>query len=346
MLYLYLSFILCLYYSFVSSSLSSFEYSIEVEYINNYHFNQYHQYYHNYLLSTGRISSHHDDNNSYVKVYNNYLPVDYDDIYEKSKYIKVDDKHDDVTNNHDHIKIRKSTYNINTKNNNNKIIDDKYKLTVDYNNHNNHNADNDDNENVKFKIYLEISYHNITNLNKILQNYIEFDVTIDNYKQVEKKKRYPDDKIQTIIIHFINDYQDYDHHHHHHPFHHEDHHLLHPFNYSDSNDRHDFNLHQNHSYISPINNRNITTIIGTTVDEFLVLHPWWYIEKEIDSNHISSHISHIISTEKKPILHSHNDYTIVLQKYPLYEADLRYYYNMMRMIVMIVMLLIMMLMML
>ena len=324
MLYLYLSFILCLYYSDVSSSSSSlssssFEYSIEVEHINNYHFNQYHQYYHNFLLSTGGISPHHDDNNTYDKVYNKYLPVDYDDIYEESMYIKVD--HDYINDNHDHNKIKNSKYNLN---NNNKIIDDKYKLTVDYNNHDNHNAEN---ENVKFKIYLKISYHNITNLNKILQNYIEFDVTTDNYKQIEKKKRYPDDKIQTIIIHFINDYQDYDHHH---PFHHEDHHL-HPFNHSDNNNRHDFNLHQNNSHISPINNRNITTIIGTTVDEFLVLHPWWYIEKETDLYHISSHISHIISTEKKPILHSHNDYTIVLQKYPLYEADLRYYYNMMRM---------------
>jgi hypothetical protein len=322
MLYLYLSFILCLYYSDVlsssssssSSSLSpsSFEYSIEAEHINNYHFNQYHQYYHNYLLSTGRTSSQHD-NNSYDKVYNKYLPVDYDDIYEESIYIKVD--HDDINDNHDHNKIKKSKYNLN---NNNKIIDDKYKLTVDYNNHGNHNAEN---ENVKFKIYLKISYHNITNLNKILQNYIEFDVTTDNYKQIEKKKRYPDDKIQTIIIHFINDYQDYDHHH---PFYHEDHHHNHPFNHSDSNNRDDFDLHQNQSHISPINNRNITTIIGTTVDEFLVLHPWWYIEKETDLYHISSHISHVKSTEKKPISHSHNDYTIVLQKYPLYEADMRY----------------------
>jgi hypothetical protein len=293
-----------------------------VEYINNYHFNQYHQYYHNFLLSTGRTSSQHD-NNSYDKVYNKYLPVDYNKIFDESMYIKVD--HDDINDNHDHNKIKNSKYNLN---NNNKIIDDKYKLTVDYNNHDNHNADNDDNNNVKFKLYLKISYHNITNLNKILQNYIEFDVTTDNYEQIEKKKRYPDDKIQTIIIHFINDYQDYDHHH---PFYHEDHHHNHPFNHSDNDNRHDFDLHQNHSQISPINNRNITTIIGTTVDEFLVLHPWWYIEKETDLNHISSHISHVKSTEKKPISHSHNDYTIVLQKYPLYEADLRYCYNMTRM---------------
>jgi hypothetical protein len=303
-----------------------------VEYINSYHFNQYYQYYHNYLLSTGRTPSHREDNNSYVKVYNKYLPVDYNKIYDESMYIKVD--HDDVNNNHDHNKIRNSTYDKNI-NNNKKIIDDKYKHTFDYDYHdnNNNNTDNDNNKNVKFKINLKISYHNITNLNKILQNYIEFDVTIDNYKQVEKKKRYPDDKIQTIVIHFINDYQDYGHHHHHnhHSFHHEDHHHHHPFNHTDSNDSNDPDLHQNNSHISPIDNRNITTIIGKTVDEFLVLHPWWYIEKEIDLYHISSHIPHIISAEKKPISHSHNDFTIVLKKYPLYEADLRYYYNMMRM---------------
>jgi len=278
---------------------SSFDYSVELEYLDNYKFDQYHQYYHyyhNYLLSN------HD---------NTYYPIDYEDIYNNSKYIKVKADHDDYDQD-----IKRLNYN-----NFNFTIDNIKKLRVkySYNKHDDSHVDNnidDDNNNLKIKIHLNISYHNITNLNNILQKIIEFDVNEKNYKQIKNKGKYPDDKIQMIVIQFIHDdNQNYQQNHHHYQVHH---------NSSIHNHNSNFDLYHNQSHISTIHKHNITTIIGTAVDEFLLLYPWWYIEKDIDSYQNRRHIPHTISKKKKSSLYIHNDYYIVLQKYPLYEALLRY----------------------
>ena len=316
-LVMYCLLLLSYYYSIV---ILAFDYCLEMEYLDNDVFNQYHQYYHNYISH----HSHYRPEDNETK-HDFYLPVDHKDIYDTSKHILTTDYDiKSIIRNDNNTKVNRL----------NVTLDNVYKLKVDYSNHQiEHDASNHDNndDDVRIRIILKISFHNITNLNNILKQYIEFDTNEYNYQQIERKGSFPDDKIQTIVIHFINDHDPYEHHHEHHEHNHY-------YNHSRSSNDSIINeitsdLYPNHGNNSSHSKyHNITTIVGTTLDEFLMLYPWWYIEKDIDSYHISNHhiIPHTINAKKKMFIpihynyHNGDYYSVVLQKYPLFQSDLRY----------------------